>query len=371
MQQLVSYRAVMTAAILMCSAGHVLLAGESYAQDPVETACVLLRNHNVLFGKAIQRGDQVLIQRDNGSQLQVSRRDVLCWGDNVNDLYKYRVDHRMTNTASEHLETARWCMKYELFEGALAELRLAQTLRIDQSEITRLKQQLYRTVIAKQKSKANKADNSKPPASTSGVVQASYEQEQPAPKEPAATETVDPNTLRQFATLQPTLVNRCGRCHNSRSDLKWQLFLPLSGSRLSSRLTRENLVATLAQVNFNAPLESPLWVRSTDGHAGKKNTFGPRDAIIVRSLEYWLENARPAGSPLSRAKRAYENSSAKPNDHDSLKSDLENDSLVSPQVGENTDDVSAESESDPKSVARLPVANPFDPEIFNRKMQRK
>lgn len=387
MHHIAFYRPAFWAAlVLIFSGAQAPLATKSFAEnhnasDQDASSCVLLRNHNVLFGKAIQQGDQVLVKRANGSRLQLSRREVLCWAKSVEDLYKYRVDHRMANTANEHMETARWCMQYELFEGALAELNAAEQLRIDQTEVIRLKQQLYRAVIAKQKSKIRKTQVADEPTTNSFVAQASYEQAtspmQVPGAEKLASNALDPNTLRRFVTVQPTLVNRCGGCHNSRSDVKWQLHLPRDGSRLSSRLTRENLIATLAHVSFEAPLESDLRLRSLDGHAGIKNTLGPRDAVAVRSLEFWLENARPAGSALSLAKRDYEKKSSSES------------TISEPLIGESADTVESDldasvvqaagveaisptdQKADAKRVARLPVANPFDPEIFNRQMHNK
>ena len=316
---------------------------------------VLLRNQSVLRGDANQKGSRVVVSRSDGTRLELNSRNVLCWGKTIQDLYRYRVDHRASNSIASHLDDARWCLKHGQLDLVVKELRYIRSVDPDNATAMRIQRQLYHAVVAKRREQESK--------SASPITQADFESEVGESGRVAlATATTpeadepDPATLKSFAhTLQPILLNRCANCHAQNTDLAWRLQSPTPGSRPSAAMTRYNLASVSRYISYEVPLESELRIRAMDGHAGKKNSFGIRVSSATTALEHWLSVARPAGAPLALAKRA-------------LNAETHVERSPSPRVASEVDPPADEDES----VKRLPeVANPFDPGIFNRRMQLK
>lgn len=340
--------------------------------------CVLLRNQNVLFGQATQRGNDVSIVRGDNSEIHVPRSEVLCWADSLRDLYLFRVDQRSDFRVDQrsdintgvHLEDARWCLRYGLFD--LTARELLQVYRKDKNNqaAQRIEQELRRRIAAQsQESKSpvalatsNVTPDDAEPESTA-VVAASHTEPQSEPNE------FSPTMIHSFARdVQPILANRCGRCHNTTTESSWTLHLPSRGSRPSARMTRANLAVTARYVNFQSPLKSELRLRALDGHAGASSMHTTRDSAAMRSIESWLEAAQPPGTALARAKQVY--ASEKPQ----LRSETPR-SIASDGIDEGTQsddsELDASQVDDSQPAGRLPeVANPFDPEIFNRRFHR-
>ncbi|NND97804.1 MAG: hypothetical protein HKN47_10800 [Pirellulaceae bacterium] len=320
------------------------------------THCVLLRNDNVLFGRAVQRGNEIIIQRGDGSELKLDRAEVLCWGESLHDLYRYRVDHRHHADPVTHLAEAQWCLRHDLLDAAAQELQ--QLYRIDpyNRSAARLERQLYQAIVAARKKPSAVAQavhhqSATATESASRVALASHAQ---AVQDAASK--ADPVTLERFASeVQPMLANRCGRCHSHSTDVQWSLMLPPLGSRPSARMTHENLMATLKYISHEAPLESELRIRALDGHAGPRNALGARDAVAISALENWLQIAKPFGTPLSLAKKG-------------LADDDGNDSSIVESIPSDLMPESHQAGKSDEQPETAEIANPFDPEIFNRRM---
>jgi hypothetical protein len=170
------------------------------------------------------------------------------------------------------------------------------------------------------------------------------------------TAAFDAPSLQRFARhIQPLLINRCGSCHASDSDRQWTLVLPSRGSRASARITQENLSAIMSYIDPENPGESQLRARAVDGHAGKSATLGPRAPVPTRALDHWLRHVRPATPAVNQSAKKLA-----PEDADETKGSV-------PQA-DDVDDPGSDSSAGAGGVKRLPVvANPFDPELFNRR----
>ena len=348
-----------------------LLTPVSVGQDATtKVGYVLLNNQSVLKGTAIQRGHAVVIRYGDHQQgegeIEVDRSRVLCWADSLKDLYQYRVDHRHADTLAVHLDDAKWCVQHGLFDVAVAELKRIRRIDPANEQALRIQKQLFYAVQAKQRALANQQadqraieakENSDEHDSVAPPAVSLVAHEQDAHKQDArqqndvalALAEVDPATLKTFVrSVQPILMNRCGSCHNSSSDLKWKLHLPTHGARPSALMTRENLVAVEKYISAEVPLESELRIRAMDGHAGR-NALSINHSSATKTFDKWLTTARPSGAPLALAKQAY------------AKVD---------QSKPKAETMSAEHhQANVEQVGRLPeVENPFDPEIFNRRM---
>ena len=348
-----------------------LLAFTGTADEPRQTSlsarssgpCVLLRNQNVLFGKARQQGQEVIVTRDDGTEFKLPRQEVMCWANSVRDLHQYRVDHRPKGNVRIHEDDARWCLKYGLNDLAAKEINTIYQLDPGNAVAIVLSNQLARALRPKA---LPDRDPLRPKALAVADPGMAQQEIQPLTKnsthskvqlashaEPTKIDyPVDGQELRWFARhAQPVFLNRCVRCHDSSSDRKWKLSDPAIGSRPSTTMTNDNIVSTLRFVDRSQPLQSVIRSRATDGHGGIRGTLGTRNGSALQGLDNWLSNLK--------ADRAGSLSKLKPSDAEFKPSASAAKSIpagvkpIAKQAG---------------SVRRLPeVANPFDPEIFNRR----
>ncbi|QDT10029.1 hypothetical protein [Planctomycetes bacterium K23_9] len=323
---------------------------------------VLLANQNVLRGKAIQLGNEIVVRRSDGSELRLDRQRVLCWGQTMHDLYQYRTDSRHADDLAAHADDIQWCLQHQLLDRKLLELAqrdLEHALQVSPRDpvFVRLANRLARAwkgarSASQQKTTISDAERN---AVAEQIKLVDHQQ-----KQLEAAEEVDAATLAGFArNVQPMLLNRCGSCHGHTSDLQWKLLLPASGSRASARIARQNLLSITPFINFQSGLESELRLRAIDGHAGAKRSLGVRDTPASRALDQWLQSARPAGAALENAKRNLAETSYKP--------ESASDAGGKPTAPDWQNEVH---ENTKPQIERLPqVANPFDPDIFNRRQQ--
>ncbi|MDB4423314.1 hypothetical protein N9276_01905 [Rhodopirellula sp.] len=348
-------------------------------------ACVLLKNDNVLFGHARQLGEFVIVTTAAGGEVRLPRLNVACWGENIRDLYQYRIDQRGKLTLRGHLRDARWCVRYDLYDLAARELIAARRIDPDSREANALESQLRNLVAPRAVPK--------PATARIGSGQTTSSIDQSTAITPAAYQDessgaldFDPFTIRRFVShIQPMLLNRCGVCHqtmarsvNNQSPVTdWYLTLPSVGSRASASITHSNLQSTTAYINAQSPGTSPLLVMATTAHGGVPASLSQRNTKAIQSLDQWVKmaaaslrngqelseqkneeskkiferNARFDGSAVSTLDRALEQS--------------EGQSAAAP-VG-----LPAQRALDDGANAaphRLPpVSNPFDPDLFNRR----
>lgn len=317
--------------------------------------CVLLTNGHVLYGDAIQRGEWVVIRNGDGNESQLPRQNVACWAPSITDLYQYRVDHRPPGNLNAIARDAMWCLDYELYQHAAALIDTIRKLDPDNAQALSLERQLQHRTAA--------ADASTP---TSPVVQTTSH------LEPAVAAVKLPE-LKSFAgQVQPMLANRCGLCHSDPSVRQWSLALPPHGARPSSRMTRDNLQRCLDMINVESPSESLLYTKAVSAHGGVDAPLDSSDVRAIESLRTWIDNTAAWIVAGSRGETSDEpTTNAVPvgwamADQTSVPTA----SVPTANVpSANTSSASApERPTKMPGVARLPqVANPFDPELFNRK----
>ncbi len=332
--------------------------GPSLAQNPSRPKskpCVLLKNQNVIFGKTTQLGNQVIVSRDDGTEIRLNVEQVWCWADSVQQLHEFRQANRTPGNIRIHLDDIRWCLRYGLLDQAGKELQLAYRIDPTNSQAIALEEQLLRERKAIRRfdepseliAKPINA-NSAPPAanSLSKVDLVSYV----ASSEPESE--LSPTAISHFGSrVQPILLNRCAGCHRSENpNTKWSLIRPTFGSRASPRITRLNALSTVGQVNKTTPEESALYKRAIDSHGGAHRSIREKDVAIRRSILEWLTIVGSNQNPAQKVAPA--------ND------------LAPIQIPDDAaQPISAVKETKPeRSGGRLPaVQNPFDPEIFNRR----
>jgi len=324
--------------------------------------CLLLTNGNVLFGDAHQLGEFVIVRTGPDDELRLRRSEVACWAKSLADLYQYRLDHRGKDNLESHLTDARWCMQYELFDQAAVEIEAAKAISPNHRSVRLLEQQLQR-----EREPAKRSIGS---VSTTNFVQDAN------PNDIGQANRIDPMTLRGFASqVQPMLINRCGRCHDQRSNLDWRLTVPAPGTRATSPITRSNLAASLRFIDSDHPGESVLLIKATSPHGGTDTPLSARNAKAIDAFKRWLMH-----TSKSVRQQRFGQTKRKPNPDRKVASSADRSSESGSMVAtvSFTSDVPAGpttpvgSPIDSDQPKRLPsIANPFDPSLFNRRFHRR
>jgi hypothetical protein len=320
--------------------GFVVLISVPVAVSAAETACVLLKNDNVIYGDAHQIGEYVVIRRGDQSELRLPRTAVACWAGSPRDLYRYRVDRRETDSFGVHLQDAQWCLQNDLLDLAKAELKAANAIMPNSSEVARIEDRINRM---------NSPVLRRVPLVETVVPVAHQE------VDPIAEAGIDPQTIGYFArNVQVTLVNRCGNCHAADTGRAWTIQSPPGDTRASAQMTSDNLLAALPFVASEDPLSSPLIINAVTAHGGAAAPLGPRHAKAVYSLRLWL---------LQVGRSVRQHSS---NSHASSMP-LSGEPYLAAKRSEPSAVMASQPASDPSVPNRMPeVEDPFDPDLFNR-----
>ncbi|MDG2224251.1 MAG: hypothetical protein P8L85_22915 [Rubripirellula sp.] len=349
--------------------------------SPVPFGCVLLKNDHVLFGKARQLGEYVIVQSRQGGEIRLPREQVACWAPSIRNLYQFRVDHHRPGDLKTHLADANWCLRYDLFDLAAAELRAAYAIDATNPEAKRIEQQLDRRVsedrVSQIKNHATAVTSET--AVTPEVAPVQFE----SPVIESTSSPIEGRTLQLFAAqIQPMLVNRCSNCHSHRladqTNVQWKIFAPPSGTRASAEFTRSNLEATLPYINKGNPANSPLLTYATTKHGGGEAPLGLRNAKAVNGLQRWIGmtasilNAKEAApADITQATTDKPASTLITAPESSLSE------LTSASAKRETEVVGATNQveildASSSGPARLPIVeNPFDPDLFNRRFHMK
>ena len=336
--------------------------------------CVLLRNDNVVFGAARQQGEQVLVERGDGTQIRIDRKQVLCWSDSLLNLYRYRLDHRVGTNVQVHLGEARWCLRYGLLEQASDEVEQLRRLDPTNPQAELLHRQIVGAYcnLAKDSHQATETENSHPSFHFASDVTIDEAPVSQVDEEQAAL-SIDPSELHDFVSqVQPILLNRCGSCHSHTTDREWKLITPARGVRTSSRMTRENYAATVPYIDVSAPSASSLLRYAITAHGGGAIPLGPRNAVAAEALKRWSQSVADHHADASKLTRASVPSSSM---DPILKSAAIQDANESEFPAADPDATAlkprVEGNGLEPQLQRLPpVDNPFDPELFNRRFHR-
>ncbi|HBJ37925.1 MAG TPA: hypothetical protein DDZ51_24830, partial [Planctomycetaceae bacterium] len=370
----------------------------SNASDPtVAQDFVLLSNGNVIEGKATVIGSHTIIDRGDGNALKLASHQVVHSAPTLMDLYRYRQQQRQQPHVEGFQNDARWCLRHHLLDEMKQALDSADELDPSHPETLRLRRQLASVTNSNAVAAPTIAEpegSQSPPAAGRMVIHAGAEEV----KRPQAIEISDQELAKANLSIQaisyfnnrvqPLLLNRCGNsgCHRSPSDNQWQLTHMGTHVRPSSRMTKLNLLATLAIINRTSDIDSDLLKYATSPHGGRSEAPLKRgDDAAVESLIEWvsevsqhkvieenitlteLPDALNDLSPVVSGMSGY-------GDLPSMPSRVRQVTYLEGEIPLAFDDIATKpSNSNVASKAssnrpmRLPtVENPFDPAIFNR-----
>ena len=175
-----------------------------------------------------------------------------------------------TDSATDHLRLAQWCIKQQLFDAAAQELAAATALDPSNPMIDMLRR---RSEVAQQPA-LRQSRAAKPSAvrnNSEGLDR--------------MVRSLPPAVVEGFSQrVQPILMNDCtaGGCHGNRTESSFGLLrIPTDGSA-SRRLTRRNLQAALQWINRDDPAASRLLTAPLEPHGTAKTPVfaDPRPRLI-------------------------------------------------------------------------------------------
>ncbi|MBL8795034.1 MAG: hypothetical protein JNM56_14085 [Planctomycetia bacterium] len=259
------------------------LAGFAQETPPASQGKVaILANDRILQGDIALVGKQYRIRRSIGESW-LPAEQVRCLCGSLEEAFTYLRGQANLNDGDERLRLARWCHLHGLKQQAVDEAAAAVQLRPEHAESQRLLKGVQRSL-----------ENENAPETPA----AEPEPEPTVPNLPYNAESLG----LWVNKVQPILMNACARCHACGKGGAFKLMRVYDENGLGNRrLTHQNLMATLAQLDRDRPHNSPLltYALTLHGNADRPPLPG-RTAAAFRTLEEWTQQAL-VGLPRSTA----------------------------------------------------------------------
>jgi len=301
---------------------------EQLGLSPVpEHGVVLLRNGQAIEGKITRVGELIYVTFPNGEiRLKLSEVEFCCR--DLEEGYRRKRAAMQLGNVRDHLAMTQWCLMHELLDHASAELSDATAADATHPMIGVLGRRL-------------KMATQPPSKPTRGA--------EPAEPSPSFEELdrlvrrMPPGTVETFTnTIQPMLVNNCtsAGCHGPQPASEFRLLRIPKNRPPSRRTTQRNLHATLQWVDRRKPDDSKLLTATAGPHeTADTPVFGRHQAAQYQRLLDWIRQVTEQDQPCATA--------------------------VAPKSSEPP--ILAPSVKRGAQIEQFTPADPFDPEIFNRR----
>lgn len=239
--------------LLMLMSGPRLFAG-----------VVLLHDGHIIQGE-VSEVERIYHVDTGTGRIRLSADRVERVFDKIEDVYHWKRTLIRVGNHSEHVELARWCLKYNLLDLAQRELVAAELAEPG----TPMVEYLQRRLTANRKAETagvSEAPGPFTPLPTvkpfpETVVTPNFEAMVPAETLDQMTESISLGSLAVFSsTVQPILLNNCatGGCHVGAGPEKMRLSRSGLSGKAGRRTTQRNLHAVMEWVDLNRPDYSPL-----------------------------------------------------------------------------------------------------------------
>ena len=257
-----------------------VLLGQKSTGDPSGTprqGVVVLHGGQVFTGKITRAGDLYHVVFPNGEiRLRASQVALHC--DSIEEAYQRRRETIRPGHAEAHIELARWCQHNGLFDAGLRELTDAAAADPNSPWIPHLTRSL-KAAAQSFETPVVDAESAKSLGPTSSDLDRMVRQ-------------MSPQSVAAFTSgVQPLLLNSCatGGCHGPNSESQFRLMRGREGGTPSRRVTQRNLHATLEWIDRERPEASPLLTEAIRAHgkAGKA-AFTDKDAMKYRQIVQWV-----------------------------------------------------------------------------------
>ncbi|NLE36895.1 MAG: hypothetical protein GX621_02610 [Pirellulaceae bacterium] len=342
---------------------------------------VVLHGGQVFAGRVTRAGDIYHVVLSNG-EIRLRANQVAFHCESLQEAYQRRRETIRAGHVESHLEMARWCRHNGLFDEGLRELGDAAAVDPGNPWIPHLERSLR--AAAQHYETPELGDE---PAKALGPTSSDLDR---------MVRQLSPQSVAAFTSaVQPLLLNSCatGGCHGPNSESQFRLMRGREGGSPSRRVTQRNLHATLEWIDHEQPEASPLLTEAIRAHgkAGQA-AFTDKDAMKFRQIAQWVHGiARTAPSEMagpktidSRGLAEARAMTAGPVEPSRETRDSQADFLVSqagfsehPSEGIPFDQPPATNGAIPEptrspvkrgaDIERFVPADPFDPEIFNRR----
>lgn len=315
-----------------------LLPGWAAAQVQVtpQAGLVVLKNGNVLEGHVTEAGEYLRVAFGKSGELRLKTSDVDFVAADLQTAYARKAAGLNDVGARQHLDLAEWCLRQRLNERAAEQIIEAVRIEPEHPRIAAIEARL-KSAVASAAVSAKAADTPAP------VTEDWDQREKELPR----------GVVERFASsIQPILFNRCAmnNCHGPGSAADWHITRPATGALAQRRGTQRNLFATLEQLDRRDVDNSPLLAKPlSPEHAGGA-IFDRQSRIQWELLALWARSAVGPSEP-----QAPPSTIVQPATHLS-------------QVAEPKPSAAKESPPPPASDGKFVPRDPFDPEIFNRRM---
>jgi hypothetical protein len=257
-------------------------ASETFSFAPRD-GLLVLRNGFVLKGRITPLGDSYLVSFGEGGEARLPRAEVEFECGDLDEAYLIKRDRLESDDAKSHLQLADWCLRHGLLARAADQLL---TVRIQGSTPPTLVALERRLESLAQLANLPPAPAELSPSPKTVSVAAKHDAQEP---------DVPGHLLQQFTvSVQPILLNRCAAhaCHGSGGSNAYRLVRPSLGQSPTSRLTRRNLLASLAYIDRQNPNASRLLTMAQQPHGGASSTGQfERTSNQLNAVASWVRRA--------------------------------------------------------------------------------
>ncbi|XZE53745.1 hypothetical protein SH139x_005512 [Planctomycetaceae bacterium SH139] len=384
----------MLAATLLISSRD-LSGDQPAAEEPAAGFLMLRGDYAVLKGSVRQEPDRVILIQHNG-EIRFPRSRVACWANNLAGLYQFQIDHLPANDIYEHSRLATWCLRHNYLPGAEAQLQAITKLDPNYPQLPLLKAELdlVRTQLERPTQSTAERDTAvRQVGHTLSLPAQTRTDPGTSSESPPVSENLSSRLIREFAvTIQPLLNNRCATaaCHGNGSQAAFQFRSnSIGAARPSQAITLANLEEVVKWINSDQPLNSPLLVQAQQAHGGTSEApLEGRTKTTENRLRDWIEQVAAASTNPNRAADNWADQSlqsptplarAGTGQSESGQSGTGQSGTGIAGTGIASTTNAANSQSPPPQTPRsrqattVPVRlprldDPFDPQLFNRKM---
>lgn len=346
--------------------------------DPASHTVVVLNDGRVFSGTIEPVGGGYRVNQKSGYVI-VPFDQVRLTAKSLPQAFKTLRDAIPKPSTEDHLQLAEWCLKNDLIGQARTEVTQALALEPLRQEARNLLKsiddQLEPQAPAKKPSTAMTADGF--------LIQSDR-----------THAGISPDLHREFVQrIQPLMMNKCGNahCHGSATKTSFEIASARRVSHKSRSASDDNLAAVLALIDPNQPRQSQLLMEPATPSAHHKDLFlGSLGNQQYRALEAWVAQvAKSAPDEVGPREHIEPTPSLQPTIIQASGMSLDRGLGQTPAI----------QTANPPEPSRLPMnatqqditahihqskeaqflnrirtetaPDPFDPEVFNRKMHGK
>ena len=361
---------------ILCAAIILFCAAGAAGQPPeLGQGVLLLRNGQMIEGKITHADGHYQANFADG-EIRLRDADVEFYCHTLEEGYQRKRAGIQLGNAHDHLQLAQWCEQHGLYRFATDELRDAAAIEPNHPMIGVLQRRLQMAMEPPQPSAETAAHAGQGPTAedldrlTRGMATGSVE------------------AFSQY--VQPLLMNHCtaSGCHGPQSETKFRLMRAAFNQPAGRRLTQRNLHAVLQYIDYGVP-QSSRFLTAISGPHGPVRTpiFTDHQAGQYKRLVDWvnLVTRQPGGAEATASIVAGKDAmppahaaedAAAPRPLSSTANRAR--PLLRPSregkpgpVRAASATVAEDAAAPADPPAKLPKADPFDPEVFNRQYAPK